>query len=641
VVIALGLVKNGLFMYTSKLTGKILNHLVAFRWKNVSWVRLLVSLFFLFCFTFPALSFSAEKLFILETPEKQQGIVNHAGPKLAAAIHKNYVVEFVLAKVRPSVIREQSKDIEINLSQRLSVVAHKLRVSNQDGMPVWHGGLPDKRAARVLHLPNEEVPVDPFNTVTLVRHNGNVTGLVRVHGDIYEVVPAEGGEHVIIKVDPQKLPPESKNDVVPVSMPEKEAVGRLSNVHSTHSTIRVMVALTNDVKNTLEDAPGLVALAFALANEGNVNSHAPITFENAGILYPNYNESGGGSNNQSAFYAMLYNILGQKYDDQPEAPELTASVHAFRDEHRADLVTMLVKNKAICGLAFPNSTKATAFSVTNYGCATDQLSFAHEMGHNLGAYHDRYADTSTRVPPYSHGYVQLSQTPRWRTILAYSGICPGDNCPKINYWSNPQLTWNGLHMGTAEFEDVVRLINERREIVEGFYPPPAEILPPVAQATAIPASVSGEMQVSLDGSASSNPSGGSLQYEWTQVSGPPPAVTIEDSTSKKASVTIPAVEQSSSYVFKLVVTNSHSLSDSKTVMVNATPPPTGNCGNVSAWDASKRYTNYGEEVFYLGKVYRHNFESTNKPPDLNSAPWGQPWVYLRDCPASYKKKKRF
>lgn len=35
-------------------------------------------------------------------------------------------------------------------------------------------------------------------------------------------------------------------------------------------------------------------------------------------------------------------------------------------------------------------------------------------------------------------------------------------------------------------------------------------------------------------------------------------------------------------------------------------------------------------VTYKGKVYQHNFYSINMPPDINSAPWGQPWIYKYD-----------
>jgi len=49
-----------------------------------------------------------------------------------------------------------------------------------------------------------------------------------------------------------------------------------------------------------------------------------------------------------------------------------------------------------------------------------------------------------------------------------------------------------------------------------------------------------------------------------------------------------------------------------------------------AWSATKTYSTYGEKVTYKRKVYRQNFYSINKAPDTNSAPFGEPWVYLND-----------
>ncbi|WP_342753539.1 putative mucin/carbohydrate-binding domain-containing protein [Pantoea sp. MBD-2R] len=47
-----------------------------------------------------------------------------------------------------------------------------------------------------------------------------------------------------------------------------------------------------------------------------------------------------------------------------------------------------------------------------------------------------------------------------------------------------------------------------------------------------------------------------------------------------------------------------------------------------AWESTRVYATWAERVTYQGKVYQHNFYSINLPPDLYSAPWGQPWIYL-------------
>ena len=45
---------------------------------------------------------------------------------------------------------------------------------------------------------------------------------------------------------------------------------------------------------------------------------------------------------------------------------------------------------------------------------------------------------------YSNGYKQTAGTNKFRTIMAYDANC---SCPRINYWSNPNVTYNGLPTG--------------------------------------------------------------------------------------------------------------------------------------------------------------------------------------------------
>ena len=64
------------------------------------------------------------------------------------------------------------------------------------------------------------------------------------------------------------------------------------------------------------------------------------------------------------------------------------------------------------------------------------------MGHNMGAHHDRANASGAGAYRVFHGYQSPDQA--FRTIMAYN--CPG-GCQRINYWSNPEVNYNGQPTG--------------------------------------------------------------------------------------------------------------------------------------------------------------------------------------------------
>ena len=102
-------------------------------------------------------------------------------------------------------------------------------------------------------------------------------------------------------------------------------------------------------------------------------------------------------------------------------------------------------------------------------------SFAHEVGHLLGANHDR-ADTDTgntgaNDSGFNHGHVQFSTSSShvaflhgqgfnwfpWRTIMATSISC--QNCARILLWSNPAVKFQGDATG-------VPLVTDKGGVIE-------------------------------------------------------------------------------------------------------------------------------------------------------------------------------
>ncbi|MFH2038292.1 MAG: M12 family metallo-peptidase [Chloroflexota bacterium] len=131
-------------------------------------------------------------------------------------------------------------------------------------------------------------------------------------------------------------------------------------------------------------------------------------------------------------------------------------IQTLRNTYGADMVGLIVENGGFyCGLASAIMANATnAYQVTDRSCATGYYSFGHEFGHLQGARHDVYVDPSTSPYAYGHGYVHTGSiyAQRWRTIMAYNTKCSdlGYNCTRLQWWSNPYITFNSAPMGNTK-----------------------------------------------------------------------------------------------------------------------------------------------------------------------------------------------
>jgi hypothetical protein len=124
-------------------------------------------------------------------------------------------------------------------------------------------------------------------------------------------------------------------------------------------------------------------------------------------------------------------------------------VHTLRDEHRADVVILLVDDPSGCGLATRVAADADeAFAVVHHECAAASYAVAHEIGHLIGARHEL---------SYANG--------TWRDIMGYKESCGG--CPRVPVWSSPTVRVGGEPAGTAVLDNA-RIIAERAWRVAAF-----------------------------------------------------------------------------------------------------------------------------------------------------------------------------
>jgi len=127
------------------------------------------------------------------------------------------------------------------------------------------------------------------------------------------------------------------------------------------------------------------------------------------------------------------------------------NVHALRNAHGADLVSLIVEGTSLCGIAWLMTAQSTAFeafafSVVARICATGNYTFGHELGHNMGLQHDRADAPADGVFPFSHGYVDIAHN--FRDIMGTQTSCV--ICVRIQNFSNPNVTFNGFPTGVPQ-----------------------------------------------------------------------------------------------------------------------------------------------------------------------------------------------
>jgi peptidyl-Asp metalloendopeptidase len=147
---------------------------------------------------------------------------------------------------------------------------------------------------------------------------------------------------------------------------------------------------------------------------------------------------------------------------------LLSTVPTLRNLYQADVVVMvrsLATNTAqgIYGVAYGvpndpsllNANNAFALISTEYMIG-GRFTFAHEIGHIQGARHDNNPGT----PVYALGYVFSGSGITNRTIMAVGGSCnPPTGC-RVQFFSNPNVSFLGTPIGIVNARDNARRINE-------------------------------------------------------------------------------------------------------------------------------------------------------------------------------------
>ena len=320
----------------------------------------------------------------------------------------------------------------------------------------WFGsvrGLPNSRATLTIVdgiLAGNLIVLDDWN---------------RVKGS-YQIQSAGDGLYVLEELNQTAYPADHPPGIdlhPPIPpLPLDPSSPRDSPKDSGTVTIDVMVVYSNETASATGSAIGAqIQAAIDSANTIYANSGVNARLRLVYSGPANYAHSGD-------FSLDLNRLTGtsEGYMDD---------VHALRNAYGADMVSLWVEGGQYCGIGWVGPYASYAFTVVNRGCATGNMSFAHELGHNMGALHDPYMDPSPNPYAYGHGHINLVS--RWRTVMSYNNLCaataPGTGCSRIPYLSNPNLTYGGAALGTAEAgttptSNNARVHNNVAAMVAGF-----------------------------------------------------------------------------------------------------------------------------------------------------------------------------
>jgi hypothetical protein len=286
----------------------------------------------------------------------------------------------------------------------------------------------------------------------LVVQDGEVTGQIQSGLDSFRVIPVGGGAHAIVRLDPGKFPTDHPPSIR-LQLNDNNAAQ--SPLDEARDPVRVDILVAYTTASRIAYGGNMAAFAQLAVDASNVaytNSNANVSLRLVGTQEITYSEAG------KTFDIVLDDLLAGTN------PQM-AAVHTKRDQVGADLVGLMINLTDFCGLASSiSATAANAYMAVYYDCSVSNHSFAHELGHLFGARHDPFVDSTTTPFPYGHGYISPGNT--WRTVMAYVNGC--GSCPRLQYFSNPSVTYGGVPMGTVSTHDNARVHRERVSTVAGF-----------------------------------------------------------------------------------------------------------------------------------------------------------------------------
>jgi len=369
----------------------------------------------------------------------------------AVAVNADYVTSMLatapLQLDNDGLVAGDAHQQVLNLFDDLDVRLVKLNQSRDTlGNIVWTGGTID----------------DPMGSALIVIDDGQITANIVAGGRTITVMPGADGVHTVREMKPRSskelLDPSArpKNDAIKPPRPPSDnmdpprAVNPERERAQATTTLRVYFVYTAKALIRVPNMASAASLAIAHINTTFTNSQITAQAELVGLDQVTYTEGSGSDADDN----LLNDASNQVGDFE--------RIHKLRAAAQADLIAVIGDyGTSSCGLGwinddldqFPNSVSSYVrygVSLTNATCLPS--TFTHEVGHNLGAHHDRFAVEDDVPGPTGYNYGYVDTTAKFMDVMAYNDECESLNitCTEIMYYSNPNLTYNGRPIGIAD-----------------------------------------------------------------------------------------------------------------------------------------------------------------------------------------------
>ncbi|MGH7411697.1 MAG: reprolysin-like metallopeptidase [Candidatus Methylomirabilis sp.] len=408
--------------------------------------------------------------------------------------------------IQPGLAKQITNPISIKLFDDVSVKI--VTDSVQRLSPSSKQGASSESYRWVGHIEGEENKKAIF---IFLAKNGTIRGTLRYKGKLYQIQPVDQGVHSIYELDQSKFPDELPPVKPRLKTGSKERrSAKMSSRQSSPSNAAARQAQRGGppVAGDVEEGGGAPEIA---APEGMAHSEASCNADVLVMYTTNAKKATDDIEEEIRWAEVLANIsyelsginlrikivetnevsyqesgdLGMDLQRLLGGDGKLAGVHSLRNASDADLVSLWVESGNDCGIGFVNAGdvgvtpahESTGYSVLNRACGLGNLSFAHELGHNMGANHDRHAEGGvSNDGKYNYGHVNVAT--RERTIMAYNKKCrdAGFFCERVPYWSNPDNpsyadgSKMGKPQGDPDWADNRKTLNEAACTVSKFRP---------------------------------------------------------------------------------------------------------------------------------------------------------------------------